>query len=90
MNICVVSSFEGDVKEFMSMVAEFDEEFKEAASDFEFGVVNTDKVGFGKIITIANITNEERFQEIMSSPRMIEWDKAHNNTDVIYSIEKIS
>jgi len=90
MNICVVSSFEGDVEEFMSMVAEFDAEFKEAASDIEFGVVNTDKVGFCKIITIANITNEERFQEIMSSPRMIEWDKVHNNTDVIYSIEKIS
>ena len=90
MNICVVSSFEGDVEEFMSMVAEFDAEFKEAASDIEFGVVNTDKVGFSKIITIANITNEERFQEIMSSPKMIEWDKAHNNTDVIYSIERIS
>ena len=68
----------------------FGAEFKEAASDIEFGVVNTDKVGFSKIITIANITNEERFQEIMSSPKMIEWDKAHNNTDVIYSIERIS
>ena len=90
MNICVVSSFEGDVEEFMSMVAEFGVELKEAASDIEFGVVNTDKVGFSKIITIANITNEERFQEIMSYSKMIEWDKAHNNTDVIYSIERIS
>jgi len=90
MNICVVSTFEGDVEEFMSMVAEFDEEIKEAASDIEFGVVSTDKDGFSKVITIANITNEERFQEIMSSPKMVEWDKAHNNTDDIYSIKKIS
>ena len=90
MNICVVSSFEGDVQEFMSMVAEFGEEFKSAASDIEFGVVNTNKEGLSKIITIANITDEERFQEVMSSPKMVEWDKAHNNTDIIYSIERIS
>ena len=89
MNICVVSTFEGDVEEFMSMVAEGDEEIKEAASTIEFGVVNTGKEGVSKIITIANIINEERFQEIMSSSKMIEWDKAHNNTDDIYSIEKI-
>ena len=89
MNICVVSTFEGDVEEFMSMVAEFDEEINEAASTIEFGVVNTNKEGLSKIITIANITNEERFQEIMSSPKMVAWDKAHNNKDDIYSIEKI-
>ena len=89
MNICVVSTFEGDVEEFMSMVAEFDEEIKESASTIEFGVVNTNKEGLSKIITIASIINEELFQEIMSSSKMIEWDKAHNNTDDIYSIEKI-
>ena len=90
MNICVVSSFEGDVEEFMSMVAEFDEELKSAVSDFEIGVVNTNKPGFSKIITLANITDDERFQEIMSSPKMVEWDKAHNNTDIIYSLERIN
>ena len=90
MNICVVSSSEGDVEEFMSMVAEFDEEIKSAASDIEFGVVSTSKEGFSKIITMANITNEERFQKIMSSPKMVEWDKAHHNTDIIYSIERIN
>ena len=48
MNICVVSTFEGDVEEFMSMVAEFDEEINEAASAIEFGVVNTIKKGLAK------------------------------------------
>ena len=90
MNICVVSSFEGDVEAFMSMVAEFNEELKSAASDFEIGVVNTNKPGFSKIITMANITDNDRFQEIMSSPKMVEWDKAHNNTDIIYSLERIN
>ena len=90
MNICVVSSFDGDVEEFISMVAEFDAELKSAVSDFEIGVVKTDKAGSSKIITMANVVDEKRFQEIMSSPKMVEWDKAHNNTDIIYSLERIN
>ena len=90
MNICVVSSFEGEVEEFMSMVEEFADEIEAASSDFAVGVVNTTKPGFSKIITMANITNEERFQNLMSSPKMVEWDKAHNTTDIIYSLERIN
>ncbi len=90
MNICVVSSYEGDVEEFMTMVAEFDEEMKSAVSDFYVGVVKTDKAGSSKIITMLNVIDEERFEEIMSSPKMVAWDKAHNNTDIIYSLERIN
>ena len=90
MNICVVSSFEGDLEDYMSMMAEFQEEMKEAVDDFEVGVVNTGKEGFCKIITMGNVINMDRLQEIMSSPKMVEWDKTHNNTDVIYSLERIN
>jgi len=54
------------------------------------GVVNTNQEGVSKIITIANVLDEERMNEIMSSPEMVEWDKAHNNTDIIYSMERIN
>ena len=90
MNICVVSSFEGDLEDYMSMMAEFQEEMKEAVDDFEVGVVNTGKEGFCKIITMGNVINMDRLQELMASPKMVEWDKAHNNTDVIYSLERIN
>jgi len=90
MNICVVSSFEGEVEEFMSMVAEFDEEMKSAVSEFDMGVVKTDKAGTSKIITMLNVIDQELFEEVMSSPKMIEWDKSHNNTDIIYSLERIN
>jgi len=33
MNICVVSSFQGDVDDFMSMMDKFTDEFKSAASE---------------------------------------------------------
>ena len=90
MNICVVSSFQGDVEDFMSMMEKFTDEFKSAASEWMCGVVNTNQEGVGKIITIANVLDEERMNEIMSSPEMVEWDKAHNNTDIIYSMERIN
>ena len=89
MNICVVSSFEGNVEDYISMMAEFHEEMKEAVDGFEFGVVNTDKEGFCKIITMANVINMDRLQEIMASPKMVEWDTNHKNTDIIYSLEKM-
>ena len=90
MNICVVSSFQGDVEDFMSMMEKFTDEFTSAASEWMCGVVNTNKEGVSKIITIANVLDEERMNEIMSSPEMVEWDKAHNNTDIIYSMERIN
>ena len=90
MNICVVSSFQGDVEDFLSMMEKFTDEFKSAASEWMCGVVNTNQEGVSKIITIANVHDEERMNEIMSSPEMVEWDKAHNNTDIIYSMERIN
>ena len=87
MNICVVSSFEGNAEDFISMFHEiFDEEIEKVSSDYDIGVVS-DKDGFCKIITMANIIDEKRFGELMSSPKMVEWDKKHKNTDAIYSLE---
>ena len=90
MNLCVVSSFQGDVEDFMSMMDKFTDEFKLAASEWMCGVVNTNQEGVSKIITIANVLDEERMNAIMSSPEMMEWDKSHNNTDIIYSMERIN
>ena len=90
MNICVVSSFEGNLEDYMSMMAEFEEEMKEAVSDFEVGIVDTGKEGFCKIITIANVINMDRLQELMASPKMVEWDTNHKNTDIIYSLERMN
>jgi len=90
MNICVVSSFQGDVEDFMAMMEKFTDEFKSAASEWMCGVVNTNQEGVSKIITIANVLDEERMNAIMSSPEMMEWDKSHNNTDIIYSMERIN
>ena len=90
MNICVVSSFEGNAKDFLSMFHEiFDEEMDSVMSAYDTAVVS-EKDGFCKIITIANIIDEKRFNELMSSPKMVGWDKKHKNTDEIYALESIN
>ena len=89
MNICVVSTFDGTIDEYMSLMAEFEEEIKEAGAVFDIGVVDTGVAGRCKVISMGNITNMDKMQEIMSSPKMVAWDKAHNNTAVVYSLEKI-
>ena len=67
----------------------FVEEIEKVASDYDIGVVS-DKDGFCKIITTANVIEEQRFSDLMSSPKMVEWDKNHKNTDVFYSLERIN
>ena len=89
MNICVVSTFKGNIEDYMSMMAEFQEEMKEAVEGMDIGVVNTGDDGFCKIITIANVIDMDKLQEIMGSPKMVEWDTNHKNTDIIYSLEKM-
>ena len=89
MNICVVSTFDGTIDEYMSLMAEFEEEMKQAGDSFDVGVVDTGIEGRCKVINMGNITDMDIMQEIMSSPKMIAWDKAHNNTDIVYSLEKM-
>ena len=53
------------------------------ATDFEVGVIRE-----GKVITMVNVTDMEKFQEIMTSEEMKAWDTKHNCVDVVYSLEK--
>ena len=42
-----------------------------------------------KAVTLANLTDMDGFQELMTSPAVVEWDTANNPVDVIYSLEQI-
>ena len=53
------------------------------ATDMEVGVIRE-----GKVITMGNVTDMEKFQEIMTSEKMKAWDIKHNCVDVVYSLEE--
>ena len=74
MNICVVSTFDGKIDDYMSMMAEFEEEMKQAGDVFDVGIVDTGIEGRCKVITMANIIDMDKMQEIMSAPKMVAWD----------------
>ena len=83
MNICIVSTFDGTTDDFMEIFNWAKNKSSAFATDFEVGVVRE-----GKVITMANVTDMEKFQEIMTSEEMKAWDTKHNCVDAVYSLEK--
>ena len=83
MNICVVSTFDGTTDDFMEMFNWAKNKASAFVTDLECGVV-----GEGKVITMANVTDIEKFKELMTSEEMKAWDTKHNCVDVVYSLEK--
>ncbi|MQF82582.1 hypothetical protein FIM02_00220 [SAR202 cluster bacterium AD-802-E10_MRT_200m] len=85
MNLCVVSTFSCTAEDFKSMVNEFDKEFPGIVAEYEIAVVNDHKV-----VTMLNVIDMDAFSALMGSPKMVEWDAANNNVDVIYSLEQVN
>ena len=85
MNICIVSTFDGTTEDFMEIYNSTKPKMEVCTTDMEVGIVRE-----GKVIVMANITNMEKLQEIMSFEEMKAWDVKFNNVDVVYSLEKQS
>ena len=83
MNICVVSTFDGSTDDFMEIFNWAKDKASASATDFEVGVIRE-----GKVISMANVTDMEKFQEIMISKEMKAWDTKHNCVDVVYSLDE--
>ena len=83
MNICVVSTFEGTTDDFMEIFNWAKDKSSAFATDMEVGVIRE-----GKVITMGNVTDMEKFQEKMTSEELKAWDTKHNCVDVVYSLEE--
>ena len=56
----------------------------------ESAELSYDKEGWCKVITLANVIDFDKMEKAMTDSSMLEWDKKHNNTDVVYKIERIN
>ena len=91
MNICFTSTFEGTFDDFNNMMTEIHDKFPEITDGTtESAELSYDKEGWCKVVTIANVIDFDKMQEAVTAPWVVEWDKKHNNTDVIYSMEKMN
>ena len=85
MNICVVSTFDGTTDDYMEMFNKTKEKGAGFFTDYDIGVIRE-----GKIALMINITDMEKFQEIMMSEEMQAWDTKFNCVDKVYSLEIMS
>ena len=90
MNICYTSTFEGTFEDFESIMAELRAEFPGITDASESAELPYDKEGWCRVITIANVIDFDKMQEVMVLPKVLEWDKKYNNTDIVYKLERIN
>jgi hypothetical protein len=85
MNICVVSTFDGTTNDYMEMFNTTKEKGAGFFTDYDIGIIREEKIAL-----MINITDMEKFQELMMSEEMQAWNKKFNCTDEVYSLEKIN
>ena len=93
MNICFTSTFEGTFEDFNNMMEKIRAEFPgitAPSEPTESAELSYDKEGWCKVITLANVIDFDKMEKAMTDSSMLEWDKKHNNTDVVYKLERIN
>ena len=77
-----MSTFDRTTDDFMEIFNWAKSKASEFVTDFEVSVIKE-----GKVITMGNVTDMEKFQAIMTSEEMKAWNTKHNCVDVIYALE---
>jgi hypothetical protein len=85
MNTCIVSTYNCNFDQFKELVDESMEETKAFVPEYELVKVNDHKS-----IMLANVLDMEKLEAFMSTPEMLEWDKANNCVDHVYSMDRVN
>ena len=83
MNICIVTKFDCAYEEFTAMLAEVGGDVRRCTSAWEVTKMN-DNTG------LLNVTDMEGLQNVMSSPKVQEWNETNNAVADVYALEKIA
>ena len=90
MNVCFTSTFEGTFDDFKNVMSKAIAEFPGTMTEQESAELPYDKEGWCKVLSIAHVVDFPKMQKAMSASWVLEWDKKHNNTDVVYKLERIN
>ena len=85
MNVCIVSSFDGNTDDFMKMFNTTKEKAGDFMEDYHLGIIRE-----GKVMLMMQITDMEKMQEAMTSDEMKAWDEKFNCVDEVYSLERMN
>ena len=83
MNLCVVTKGTFGKDDYMELYNYFKEDIAKYTDGFDMAFVKD-----GHVISMANVTDQDKFYALFEDPKSKEFDAKFNSTDTVYTLEK--
>ena len=83
MNLCVVTKGTFAKNDYMELYNYFKDDIAKYTDAFDMAFVED-----GHVISMANVTDQEKFYALFEDPKSKEFDAKFNSTDTVYTLEK--
>ena len=83
MNLCVVTKGTFTNDDYMELYNYFKDDIAKYTDAFDMAFVED-----GHVISMANVTDQEKFYALFEDPKSKEFDAKFNSTDTVYALEK--
>ena len=83
MNLCVVTKGTFTNDDYMELYNYFKDDIAKYTDAFDMAFVKD-----GHVISMANVTDQEKFYALFEDPKSKEFDAKFNSTDTVYTLEK--
>ena len=83
MNLCVVTKGTFTKDDYMELYNYFKEDIAKYTGGFDMAFVKD-----GHVISMANVTDQDKFYALFEDPKSKEFDAKFNSTDTVYTLEK--
>ena len=83
MNLCVVTKGTFTNDDYMELYNYFKDDIAKYTDAFDMAFVKD-----GHVISMANVTDQEKFYALFEDPKSKEFDAKFNSTDTVYALEK--
>ena len=83
MNLCVVTKGTFAKNDYMELYNYFKEDIAKYTDGFDMAFVKD-----GHVISMANVTDQDKFYALFEDPKSKEFDAKFNSTDTVYTLER--
>ena len=83
MNLCVVTKGTFTNDDYMELYNYFKEDITKYTDGFDMAFVKD-----GHVISMANVTDQDKFYALFEDPKSKEFDAKFNSTDTVYTLDK--
>ena len=83
MNLCVVTKGTFTKDDYMELYNYFKEDIAKYTDAFDMAFVKD-----GHVISMANVTDQDKFYALFEDPKSKEFDAKFNSKDTVYTLEK--